>query len=637
MSVKLDLNQFKHVKSDDKSTTLKHRDGHLLTLAHNVLSKPSQEQLKALSQIPKDNATDSQKQESQDQNQYGKTIMKAEGGPVQSNPKLEESKKQPPRADQCMNCGHPIKMYADPTEEVSQNDSAPIINPVDSVANTDYFKQASEAYPPAKEMSLEEFQKNRDYNEKVDAEKNKLTQTHSRFDPRANTAESPSPEDIQKQAESSVLSQATPDQFHATDTPPQPPANPQAAPDESQPTTSGTPKVPETPQQYQPKMASAQESHAVPSTLSSEDASWNNDLQNGHITPETYGSLFGKQDTLGKMGMMFGMLASGMGSGITGQPNMVMDMMNKEIERDLDAQKTSKVNAMNFHKLANEHAVNQAQIGNLNAQTALSKDELARMGMWRTALQNNWNTIQKIQDPVAKAQAIQAYGVMSKGIDNKLQNAESAISSQQAFMQGMLGGAQGASNEEAIQNKIRLMKMTPGMEAMAKDLEEKHYPGLPGQASAPLSADDKKELTSGIDFDQKLKRFTDWTKLHSGDISIADRKIGQTMAAELQGAYRQATHGGVYKEGEQNFISSIIDSTPTKFFNNVRVVPQLEALGKEHKYRMQNLVKSKGFPNYPDAMSQTPGASRQQEEVPQTQTVGGVKYQKVPGGWQKTK
>lgn len=78
----LDFKKFKHVKTDDKSTTLRHKDGHLLTLAHNVLSPKNQEMLKALSKVGEENQTEGQKQEEQDKSQYGKVIQKAKGGAV---------------------------------------------------------------------------------------------------------------------------------------------------------------------------------------------------------------------------------------------------------------------------------------------------------------------------------------------------------------------------------------------------------------------------------------------------------------------------------------------------------------------------------------------------------------------------
>ena len=66
-NIKLDLNQFKHVKSDGKSTTLQHKNGHQLILAHSALNKDSQAQLKALAGISRDAKTNNQVQEQQDQ------------------------------------------------------------------------------------------------------------------------------------------------------------------------------------------------------------------------------------------------------------------------------------------------------------------------------------------------------------------------------------------------------------------------------------------------------------------------------------------------------------------------------------------------------------------------------------------
>lgn len=56
-----DAKHFKHVSSDDKKTILRHADGHELTIAHNKLSKPMQQQLAALAssnrEIPKEEPT----------------------------------------------------------------------------------------------------------------------------------------------------------------------------------------------------------------------------------------------------------------------------------------------------------------------------------------------------------------------------------------------------------------------------------------------------------------------------------------------------------------------------------------------------------------------------------------------------
>lgn len=150
MSIKLDLKQFKHVKSDDKSTTLQHADGHQLTLAHKALSKESQGALQALAKMSQDAKTPVQEQE--------QTAKMASGGKVKEDklPRLSHIKApntpsgvkqsnedrekfevpygrtiQVPSKDEeaAANHGKVRKMYADPQGPVSEDDAAPAVPP----------------------------------------------------------------------------------------------------------------------------------------------------------------------------------------------------------------------------------------------------------------------------------------------------------------------------------------------------------------------------------------------------------------------------------------------------------------------------------------------------------------------------
>lgn len=114
--------------------------------------------------------------------------------------------------------------------------------------------------------------------------------------------------------------------------------------------------------------ASAQE-------FENEAALFADDMQRGHIKPETMQELYGKKDTLGKVGTLFGLLVSGMGSGLSGQPNAVLQMMNQEIERDLDAQKASNQNAQNWLRLSQAHQRQKAEIPQIEAQTKQANAE----------------------------------------------------------------------------------------------------------------------------------------------------------------------------------------------------------------------------------------------------------------------
>ena len=107
----------------------------------------------------------------------------------------------------------------------------------------------------------------------------------------------------------------------------------------------------------------------TPQELDNEDALFAQDLQRGHVKPETINSLFAKQDSLGKIGTLFGLLVSGAGSGLSGQPNAVLDMMKQTVENDFKAQQHSNENAQNWLRLSQAHHMQQAQIGEIGAHT----------------------------------------------------------------------------------------------------------------------------------------------------------------------------------------------------------------------------------------------------------------------------
>lgn len=93
------------------------------------------------------------------------------------------------------------------------------------------------------------------------------------------------------------------------------------------------------------------------------------DIANGLIHPKTYSQLYGEQNTLGKIGTLFGLMLSGAGSGLTHQPNMVMEMMNKEIDRDFEKQKANKEGARNFLSIQYAHDLQEAQAASQNVHT----------------------------------------------------------------------------------------------------------------------------------------------------------------------------------------------------------------------------------------------------------------------------
>ena len=92
-----------------------------------------------------------------------------------------------------------------------------------------------------------------------------------------------------------------------------------------------------------------------------------NDYKNGKIDPHR---LWNNSSTAGKIGAGIGMLLSGMGSGLTGQPNLAMKVIDESINRDIESQKADlgkkeTLLSMNFRKL-----------GDLDAATARTAMQL---------------------------------------------------------------------------------------------------------------------------------------------------------------------------------------------------------------------------------------------------------------------
>lgn len=99
------------------------------------------------------------------------------------------------------------------------------------------------------------------------------------------------------------------------------------------------------------------------------------DMSMGHIQPKTYHDLYNDKSFLGKTGTIMGLLLSGAGSGLTHQPNAVMDMMNKQIENDFQAQKDNQANKRSWYQLTLDHARNEAGNALTNAQTSLEQQK----------------------------------------------------------------------------------------------------------------------------------------------------------------------------------------------------------------------------------------------------------------------
>ena len=94
------------------------------------------------------------------------------------------------------------------------------------------------------------------------------------------------------------------------------------------------------------------------------------DVASGAIKPKTLNDYWNSKDTTGKIGTAFGLMLSSIGSGLTHQPNALLDFINKQIQNDFESQKENKTGAQNFLNNVYQHELNQAHEKLLTAQAA---------------------------------------------------------------------------------------------------------------------------------------------------------------------------------------------------------------------------------------------------------------------------
>jgi hypothetical protein len=547
----IDPNKFKFLSSDGKSTTLQHKDGHKLTIAHSVLSSGNREALNALSKVSADDRTPDQASE------YGKVIKKFdEGGkvPVPDQPNQGEQDKQAmakgiaegsqqgtpiPSTDTIIDRlknawaeggeikkqemksqhggeGHPCpscngsgkaksrKMYADPDQPVSSNDSAPQaltgspdIGGVQNIAPAmppmtkkeadnakmkDAIENYKDAFSKVHEFLFKQPNMEKYYPEQADTQQDQEqpqqaqpqaaqvpdhASTQPSFDANGNPVAPPNIPDNKTddlpaiddgKPDQEIQGHTNPAQISHADSPLSPTGEHVAANQTGVPPT-GSQQSPA--QLAQPTLADHKQAQV--NDLTQHAQNLQNDLDKGHITPKTYHDLFHNKSTLGKIGSIFGLLLSGAGSGLAHQPNMAFQMMNNEIQNDLNAQQSSASNKQNLMRINQQGLMNNAHIDSMNTETAIKARALANINANQIALHHlnllangqgnspEMAEAQKAFPGATRQQAQQMLGMVAPMFSTENAKIADLAASKLAYMNAVMGnnGGQGAGNNPA--------------------------------------------------------------------------------------------------------------------------------------------------------------------------------------------
>lgn len=648
----IDLSKFKHVSSDDKSTKLRHADGHFLVLAHGKLGKDFQKQLSALSNVGKESQTSDQANQSQDETRYHPKMM-ARGGDTRAavpsqdptNPKPSPENREDLAAmrekasansagagaksltDAFNKLMHPLAEGGSVQHNAEGDQVMPDLSGIDpSGVNAPPVPQQLIGSPqpsmahldPEQSVVAPELAKVGQYLMSPEGTPMKPVEVAV---PPVNPADivatkADATVDNLKQQEQSAESVATAahQQAAAESTPqPQMPKGMDTSPEglakqgieaeiKGQNLLTGA-KTELAEKQAQVmendvkrKQDIAQHYQQSFQQLEGERQAHIKDIQNGYIDPNKY------WDSHSKIAAGIGMIIAGFNP--TNKPNAAIDFINHQMDMNIEAQKQNlgaKQNLLtaNLHQFKNlQDATDMTRI--MQADAVKSQLELAAA---------------KSASPFAKAAAQSAIGA----IDAKYQPVFMQLQIRH-MMQGLGNGGTTASGSTG--------QMLNGLDVVAPE-QAKAYRGryyapydIPGGksiADREITQGDRAALNAYDKFDQTAKTLHDIVQKNRGNLKVlADPTnptgvLAKQQAMILQSLFREGTLGTVYREGEQPLLDKAVKGNPLSLVSYFTELPKLEGLIRSNQSMKNTTLESYGLRPPHSAQSQ-----QSQQEQPKT-------------------
>jgi hypothetical protein len=186
------------------------------------------------------------------------------------------------------------------------------------------------------------------------------------------------------------------------------------------------------------------------------------------------------RDTGSKISSSIGLILSGIGSAMTGQPNMAMQNINRAIENDIDAQKNDQSQALNLWKMNRQHTQDdiQATLMTQNQYLNAAKFKIDQAG---ASTNNALAQGNLAQSKAAIDQQLAVNNWMRSRMDNH---------------------AAPGTEQDYIGNMQAMQVLRP---EFFKDMQDKYIPGV-GKSRLPLSPQNKQAFQA---YDEMQKAVDD--------------------------------------------------------------------------------------------------------------------------------
>jgi hypothetical protein len=251
------------------------------------------------------------------------------------------------------------------------------------------------------------------------------------------------------------------------------------------------------------------------------------DIKSGQINPNHY---MENRSTPQKIAGIIGMIIGGAGAG-AGRPNPAVQMMQYQIDKDIDAQKT------NLASQNNILAGYQDKYKNAASAEAMTRATL--MGHYASQLQSAADTA---ADPMSRARALAAKSQLQQQMIPLINNAN-LMQSAQKFQSGNGPSGQVGSEGEFHAMLAAAQAINP---TFYKDQSEKYVPGV-GVAAKPIAQQDQERIANfhalsplidkAIADQQKFGMTGAWTPKDRAD-AASDRNALTVQLNKLTGLNR---------------------------------------------------------------------------------------------------
>ena len=190
------------------------------------------------------------------------------------------------------------------------------------------------------------------------------------------------------------------------------------------------------------------------------------DYMTGHIQPKTYSDLFADKSTLGKIGTLFGLMLGGAGSGLSHQPNALLNMMDQQIKNDYDAQQKNVQNKQSFFTLAMQNKLNQAQVikqymdAGMTYEQAFGKMQENQIMARGTGLMATYNAVHHnllnnvINSPMPPQQKAAAAQVLSNAHQEKQQQIANQTGQQVSAIRAQQQNSQSSRAPQSSEDQV---------------------------------------------------------------------------------------------------------------------------------------------------------------------------------------